>query len=233
MTFLELCQAAAVDSGLISDSNNITTAAGAQTGRKARIIRAVVQAWEDIQKARNDWTFMRAQFSANLVIGQSSYSAAELGIATRFRTFFRDQDAAGFLPHSIYDATIGVSDQSGLSEVSFEVWQMVYGRGQQQQGRPTDYALVGQKFNVGMVPDKAYAIRGWYRKAPQTLAADADVPDVPSHHHTVIKWKAIMDLHGADGAFADRLVAQKRYGDDYRALVDEQTDPLTMGDALA
>lgn len=232
MTFLELCAAAAVDSGLVADTNTIT-AVTAQTGRKARIVRAVVQAWEDIQKARNDWIFMRGQFTASLVVGQSSYTAAELGIASRFRSFVRDADAEGFLPHYLYDSAIGVSDQTGLAEISDAMWQMAYGRGEQTNSRPVDYALVGSSFNLGPPPDDTYTIKGWYRKAPQTLAADADEPDLPSHHHSVIKWKAIMDLHGGDAAFADRLVAQARYAADYRALVDEQTAPLTMGDALA
>lgn len=232
MTFLELCEAVGIDSGLVSDHNIMTTVLG-NNGRLGRIVRATAQAWEDIQNGRNDWVFMRAQFTGALVINQTSYTPAQLGIATRFRSFFRDADAEGFLPHTIYDASIGVSDESGLFETSPAMWRMAYGRGSQTATRPTDYALDGQNFLVGPKPDKAYVAKGWYRKSPQALVADADLPDMPAQYHSTIKWRAIMDLHGADAAFADRLVAQARYKEAYSVLVNDQTDPLQMGDALA
>jgi hypothetical protein len=236
MTFLELCQAAALDSGLISSQNLMTTATTASTfykGRGRHVIDFTVQAWKTIQTGRNDWVWMRASFNGNLVIGQASYTPAQVGIATRFRAFIPDRPAEGFLPHTIYDAAIGRADETPLCQISPATWRMMYDRGAQTNGRPLHYALENGQFLVGPAPDKTYAIRGRYFKSAQILVNDGDVPELPSDFHDVIKWRAIEMLHGQDGAFADRTVAQAEYSRLYRLLVNEQTEPTNMDSAIA
>lgn len=231
MTFLELCQKAGTDSGLISYQNVPTTVAGA-TGRWASIVRFVAQAWSDIQRARTDWEFMRQAYSHALVIGTAAYAPADLGItAGDFARYI--SDAAGYLPHICFDPAIGVADTQSLVQISPEDWSMVYGRGAQTLTRPMNYALADTRLFVGPVPDKAYTLAGSYWRAPQLLVADADVPNLPAHFHDIIPWRAIMKMSGKDGAFADRLIAQGEYSTMYRQLVAEQTRPIIMADSLA
>lgn len=232
MTFLELCRAAGLDSGLISSQNLMTSTAG-QVGRQLKIVNFVDQAWKLIQGGRNDWVWMRAPFNGNLVIGQGSYTPAQVGIATRFRAFIPDRQAEGFQPHTIYDPAIGNSDETALCQISPVNWHMMYDRGAQTNTRPVYYAIENGKFLVGPLPDKAYVIRGRYVKSAQDLAADGDVPELPADFHDIIKWRAILMLHGQDGAFVDRTVAQAEFSRLYRLLSNEQTEPVCMGDALA
>lgn len=232
MTFLELCQKAGTDSGLISYQNRPTTVAGA-TGRWAGIVAFTAQSWSDIQRSRGDWEFNRDSFSHALTIGQASYTPAQLGITERFSRFAVDAKAAGYQPMHCYDPAIGVADDASLWQISPECWQMIYGRGPQTPTKPTEYALASGKLFVGSQPDKAYVLAGDYWKSPQVLAADSDVPDLPEHFHDIIAWKAIMKISGKDGAFADRLIAQGEYSTMFRQLVSEQTRPIVLADSLA
>lgn len=229
MTFLDLCKAASLDSGLISSQNLMTTTLN-QSGRQLKVVNAVADAWDTIQTGRTDWAWLKAQFSHALVIGQSSYTPAQLGITSRFRAFLRETDE--FRPHTIYDPAIGLADESELCEVRPAQWRTTYDRGVQTNSRPIHFAREAGNLLLGPLPSKTYTLRGWYKKSPQRLAADADVPECPDYFHVAIKWRAILDLHGKDGAFADRAVAQAEYSRLYRLLVNEQTDPVVMGGAL-
>lgn len=234
MTFLELCQGVGTDSGLISFQNKPATVVN-PTGKWAEIVSFTRQAYDDIQRSRTDWQWLRGEFTASLVIGQASYTPAQLGIASRFRAFEVDVRAPGvlFSPHRLYDPAIGEADSQDLVQISPECWSVIYGRGEQTPQRPTEYALANGKFYVGAKPDKTYTILGRYRKAPQSLALDADLPELPEHFHEMIKWKGIMKISGKDGAFTDRAVAQAEYSSTFRQLCADQTEPVSLGPPLA
>lgn len=229
MTFLELCRATALKSGLISSQNLMTTTVS-QVGRQLKIVTAVIDAWNTIQTGRTDWAWMRSTFSHALTIGQSSYTPAQLGIATRFRAFVRETD--DFRPLSLYDPAKGQADESEICQVTPAAWHTTYDRGVQTNSRPIHYAFEAGKLLLGPLPDKAYTLRGWYMKSAQVLANDTDVPECPDFFHDGIKWRAIMDLHGQDTAFADRAVAQSEYSRLYRLLANEQTDAVVVGGSL-
>lgn len=229
-TFLSLCQDAGTESGLISYQNKPQTVVGA-LGKWAEIVAFTRQAWSDIQRARQDWEFLRGEFSHALTIGKMDYAPAELGIATRFARFAIDLPVDGFRPMRVVETS--EDDSQDLYQISPEVWSQAYGRGSQQPNRPSEYALRGGKLYVGPKPNKVYTLNGFYWKAPQVLSLDGDVPDFPEHFHDLIKWRAEMKVAGKDGAFTDRTVAQAEYSAMYRQLVNEQTRPVNMGAALA
>jgi hypothetical protein len=195
-------------------------------------MNAVADAWSDIQLARTDWEFMRQPFSHAVTPGVFSYSAVDLGIAAGTHDRFVG-DTEDYQPTIIFDPAIGVSDQQSLSQITIEQWSMIYGRGAQTNSRPCYYAIAGGKMYLGPIPDKAYTLAGSYWQAPQALVNDADVPIMPAHFHNVIKWGALMTVHGLDSAFADRATAQAKYSSLYRQLVNHQTRPVLMGGSLA
>jgi hypothetical protein len=229
MNFLALCRAAELKSALVSSQQLLTTTIN-QVGRHLKFVTAVADSWTDIQRSRPDWGWMRGTFTQALTIGQGSYTPANLGIASRFRAFLKD--TCDFSPHTIYDTTIGQADESPLYQISPEQWRSMYDRGVQTRTRPCHYALDNGNLLLGPIPDKAYTVRGWYMKAPQVLAADADTPECPDFFHDIIKWRAILDMHGQDGAFADRSVAQAEYSRLYRQLCNEHTAPVVLGGSL-
>jgi hypothetical protein len=231
-TFLSLAQDVGTDSGLISHQNKPATVDGA-LGKWADSVRFTAKAWETIQRSRQDWEYLRADFSALLTAGKASYTGAELGVTSRFARFAQDIAADFIQPMRLYDPVTGLGDSQNLHQISPECWSMIYGRGEQQNNRPTEYALANNKIYLGAIPDKAYRLDGSYWKAPQVLSLDTDVPDLPEHFHDAIKWRAIMMVAGKGGAFTDRIVAQAEYSQMYRQIVLEQTRPTGMGAALA
>ena len=58
MTFLELCQEVADESGTVAGVPSFTTVSNA-TGRLAKVVRWTRNAYRDIQNERSDWKWMR------------------------------------------------------------------------------------------------------------------------------------------------------------------------------
>ena len=191
-TFLEICKSVAEESGTALYSS-ITTTVG-QSGEAGKLVRFVGKAWQDIQNARNAWRWMRGEFLKDAVIGTARYTASGFSIAD-----WADWigDTPFLLPMSIYDPAIGVADEGTLRQTGFDEWYRLYGRGAQTNNRPTSYATSpAGELCLGAIPDKAYKIRGMYRKTSQILSADADIPNMPVRFHDLIVYEALTLVGG-------------------------------------
>jgi hypothetical protein len=205
-SFLEL----AGDVALLSGAASAPPAVTGQTGRLAKVVAWTARAWELIQLANPNWSFLRSEWSAALIPGEHSYSAADLGIFDRFGELIGDHGS--YRPVTLYDPDIGVEDEAPLEQISWEAWRTRYGRGGQAPDRPTTYAIApDQGLRVGPAPDRAWLVRGEYRKAPQLLAADGDVPDLPARYHQIIVWKAILLMNEHDEAVQGVALAEREY----------------------
>lgn len=194
-TFLSLCSDVARESG---GAGSAPVSVLNQTGRQAKIVQWVVEAWRDIQNERNDWSFLQGEWQGQLIIGSSTYTGASFNI-DRFAAFVGD--TPGNRPTTLYDPAIGVADEGCIHQMSFQTYRTVYGRGAQLQQRSTRYCLDPQgAIRFGSTPDKQYIVRGEYRKGPQILAADADVPDMPDRFHRRIVTRAIVLMAQHDEA---------------------------------
>lgn len=229
-TFLQLCSLLATRSGAIGTAP--VTVAG-QTGRQAKCVDWIMNAWEIIQSDFADWNWMQAEVAATaLTISQTGYTGAQLGIATRFAAFKGDRDVDGILyrPWTLYDNSIGQSDERALREISFVQWRETYDRGSHDAQRPTVYALAPDNtIRFGSKPDKAYRVRGEYRKTPQILAADADTPEMPDRFHQIIVWRAIMLIAGHDESDPAYNQAAQKYGEIMLALQRECLPAINLG----
>lgn len=231
-TFLQLCTRLTTRSGAIGTAPAAVTG---QTGRQAVAVDCVMHAWELIQNDSTDWSWMQGEIAAvALTINDMDYSGANLGISTRFGEFKGDRLAPeGFLylPWTIYDNSIGQSDESALRQISYETWRERYDRSTHDANRPTVYALAphDRSIRFGPKPDKAYRVRGEYRKSMQTLAADADEPDLPLRFHDIIVWRAIMVLAERDEAPVPVQLAERKYAEMMMALQRECLPPITFG----
>jgi hypothetical protein len=225
-TFLELCQDLARESGAPAYAPSSVVA---QTGRKSQIVGWVQQAWRLIQNSKSNWAFLRAEWEGRMVIGQSTYTPAQIAFTTyamttaapRFGEWIGDYGA--HRPTTIYDLTVGRSDEGPINQISWERWKRGYDVGVTDERRPDEYCLAPDgTIRFGATPDKAYVARGEYRKTAQILAADADVPDMPARFHQIIVWKAGMLLNESDEA-ADGIAGFRlKYVEDLRALQRDQ-----------
>lgn len=198
MDFLALCKQAARDSGTIAGLPQFLTVEDA-TERVAQLVGWVRDAYIDIQNERPDWLWLRARFQAPLTIDQAEYTPAELNIV-RFGAFTGDRPGHRVL--SLYDPAEGKKDEGEIVQVPYDYWQRTYDRGEHDANRPTEWALTPQQTIVfGNTPDKAYVVRGEYRKSPQILELDEDVPEMPEQFHRLIIAEAIRLMAESDEAF--------------------------------
>jgi hypothetical protein len=196
VTYLELVRRVALESGTLPDSAVPATTAGL-TGRPALLASWVQQAWRDIQNRRSHWRWMRAEWQGALVAGTQRYTPAALGIV-RFGEWVHVDE------HGMPVATLYRGDPSDEGRMRMVPWHAFYTRflrGVSQQDRPGWYSEDGEgRLVVAPVPDGAYTMRGLYRKAPQELAADGDVPEMPARFHDLIVWRALLMLAAYDEA---------------------------------
>jgi hypothetical protein len=173
VNYLQLCQRAARDSH--SFSSGLPTAVTGQTGRLAKLVAWVNDAWRLIQSTDEDWLWLQSTFSGPTIASQREYTGANMNVTSRFANFKRPRRDPYFGEdrYSIYDPAIGVADQGTLSFVPYDTFYAVYMRGTQTPGKPTHFTLMPNgNLAVHPLPDKAYTIQGPYVKDVQELTAD-------------------------------------------------------------
>lgn len=220
-TFLQLCQRVAQESGTVSGTQPSTVVG--QTGRLGSIVQWVAAAYSDIQNHRKTWLWMQGEFEASLTIAKQRYAGSDFAL-TRVAEF----DRGLFL----YDASKGVSDEGPLTYMQWRDFfnNCLTGANRAISGKPV-YTSFDPSGSIALwpTPDKAYKLHGQYRDTPQTLAADADVPEMPVRFHDIIIWKALIKL----SQFDEAMTQYPLWNVEYRRLLSElehdQLPRLTIG----
>ena len=134
-------------------------------------------------------TFLNALSAGNMEYSGASFGLSDLGAWRETKDSF-----------SIYDPAVGAGDEGFLKFADYDPFYRTYIMGAQQASRPIHYTVSPEgRLLVGPIPDKNYAMRGRYRRSPQVLAANTDVPIV-SGQHDMLVWHALKTLHGSDEA---------------------------------
>lgn len=211
MTFLELCQFVARESGVVSGTNP-TTVTG-QSGSLADIVVWVNEAWRQIQNRHHNWRWMRGEFEGSLTAGTARYTGASFSLS-RWARWIEEADTL-----TLYLTATGVSDEGGLTWLDWHKYRRMFERGTQTADRPV-FASVSPAGELcfGSKPDATYTVRGEYQKKAQVLSVDADEPELPSQFHEMIAWYAVMLLHGYDEAAQSELRAVREFTRDMNAL---------------
>ena len=230
-TFLQICQAVGRDCGTISGA--VPSTVVSQTGDRQKVVERVQQAHRDIQNLHANWRWLRAEFTAPTVSGTARYTSTSAGWAlTRWAEWLRD--TSNFRPYSIYLTSTGVSDEATLKELAWEDWRARYGRGTQNSSKPAYYAISpAGEFCLGDKPDAVYTVNGEYRKGLQTLAVDADEPEMPSRFHRLIEWRALALLQQEEEGFAQAQTYANEFAILLRDLERDQLPLMGIGDVGA
>lgn len=193
-TNLQLCQKLARESGSVSGGATQPLSVTGQSGRLAKLVAWIADAWVDIQEDRKDWTFLQKKFTSALIISNIEYMAVSFGLTDLGG--WRD----GNRDFSLYDPAVGAGDESFLKRLDYDDFYALYFVGTQTAARPCHYAIAPDNaLCIGPKPDKAYVFNGRYRRAAQVLAANGDVPICPEQHD-IILWRAMKKLHASDEA---------------------------------
>ena len=188
MNFLELVQRVARESGTIPGENQPASVVGT-TGRLARMVHWTNDAWRGIQRSRTDWRWMQGEFEGSLTAGSARYTSASFNLTrfARWRVNGPTEDR-----FSLYDPTIGVTDEGQLIFVPWDTFYVTKLRGSIDANRPAYFSVSpAREFVVSPTPDKTYTVRGPYQKSAQTLTANTDIPEMPEDFHDLIVWEAL------------------------------------------
>jgi hypothetical protein len=221
-TFLQLVRKAARDGGTVR--LGLPASVVGQSGEEAAIVYYVQEAWREIQTSRADWLWMRGEFTATLGTNVTRYTAASFNL-TRWGEWITADHTV-----STYPVADGVAEEADLPFLDWNHYRRIFERGPQEAQRPCWYSVSpAGEFCVGPPPDAAYTVRGDYRKSPQDLVNDTDVPEMPARFHDLIAHRALM-LHseGQEAEFA-ALIASRRYRELLSDLLRDQLPRSGIG----
>jgi hypothetical protein len=167
-----------------------------QVGQLKRIVDWTADAWEDIQNQHTNWLWMRRAFTLNTVLNDDSYAfgdATDVDAAaaiTRFSHWLA-QDPRD--PYLCYLQSSGVGAQYRLSWVPWPDFKQLYRVGSQTNGAPAHVSADPQRNLVlGPKPNGVFVVTGDFQRSQQTLAADADIPEMPTQFHKLIVYWSMM-----------------------------------------
>ncbi|TFH85271.1 hypothetical protein EQG41_18330 [Billgrantia azerbaijanica] len=172
-----------------------------QTGDHARAVSWVADAYTELQN-RYPWRWMRKEFTLTTSADVDTYdytSAVDGGnTITRFKSWhFGDI----YNPPKSYLESAGVGSESRMTFLPWAHFRSIYRIGEVASGAPR-FITIDPNDNIvlGPKPDAAYVITGEYHRAAQVLAANDDVPEMPSDYHMAIVYLAMEDFGLYDAA---------------------------------
>ena len=225
MNYLKLCQELCREAGISSVALSDVTG---HDGDFERVVAWVAQAWNELQIHREDWWWMRGEFTLNTVIGDNSYSAADCTPAVT--------DLSEWEPDSfkIYSQDDGRAFEGTLSFMAFAEWDLTSNVGILGPGRPTRFTIkpdMSLAFNA--VPDKIYVVTGRYARAVTELTTKTDIPALPVQFHPAIVYLALQKYAAYEAAGEVYAYALDRYNYYLTRIERNQLNPITFGGPLA
>lgn len=198
-TFLQLCQATARECGIAggADASPRPTTTVGQAGESNRLVNWVIDAYIELQESRN-WRWMRKNFTFETVASTQEYSYSDVTDVDTATAITRFDSWYTRMPAKIYLTSDGVNGQRRLIWMPWNQFDSIYNFGAMtgQTGVPVYMTINPQdELVLGPTPNDAYTVTGDYYRSAQVLAADADVPELPSSYHNIIMYRA-MEFYG-------------------------------------
>jgi len=210
-TFVQIVGDAWEETGLSGTGpSDVATA----TGIEKRMVGWIRQAWVDVQQYRKDWPWMENEFSFNTSADKQSYPLVELNLTDVERWLFQGA--------SIFKTADGVAGERDIGAMQHKTWWMNYRKGLQTPGEPgcLFFHPGTNALMIHPIPDGEYTITLRYYRAPQRLAANSDIPLMPTNEswQEIIKWRGLYLYAFHDGNTALLDEAEFEYGDMIAAM---------------
>jgi len=194
MNRLQLCQRARAEMGLGGSGPSTTIS---QTGEMLQVVNWVDTAWERIQSSRNwDWLW---EASTVTITANTSVTSGTI-------------PASRYLKDCVRDSTGTL-----LSYLPWADFRLAYPTAQIAAGTPGTWTIRPDKsFAVNAKPttNTTYSVERY--KNPTAMTTDSDATTgtpqgIPSEHHMLIVWRAVMLYAGHDEAQVLYNHAQAEY----------------------
>ncbi len=193
-TFLQLAQSLRQECGVAGTGPS--TVVG-QVGELKRLVDWVSEAWTEIQNRHRNWRWLRYGFTFQTVADDDTYAYGDVSDAvtavaiTRFSHWLLTDR---YDPPKIFLTSAGVGTQTWMIWVPWEHFKTIYRIGTQNSGYPIHITVDPQNNIVmGPKPNGIYTVVGDYQRSAQTLALDADTPEMPTDYHKLIVYRAMED----------------------------------------
>jgi hypothetical protein len=226
MNFLALCQRLRSEAGVAGSGPAAVTG---QTGELLRLVNWVKDAYRDIQDRRDDWEFLRLDFTFSAsVVGGATYAKTSVSNLANWKHDQRDS-------FRCYLTATGENDEQWLT---FEDWDKfratrLFGANRSNTGRPLYFSIKPNKSIVlWPAPDATYTIAGEYFRTAAEFSADADEP-LFDRHHMAIVYNALMRYAAYVGEPSLYARAESEHKKLIRKLERDYVHNLMLGSALA
>ena len=222
MDFLACCQRLRQEAGL---SGTGPVSVVSQTGEMKRIVDWVAAAYEDIQELHATWRFLRDDFSFSTIVNNQDYAPISVGL-TEHASWVKEDIR-------IYES---VNDECQLIYLPWEIFRKTYfiGSNRSVTGRPTIVTVrPNNTLTFWQVPSAILTVNGEYYKSPDVMAANTDMPVMPSMFHMIIVWKGLMHYGAHAGADEKYAHGEKEYKRMKAMLEFSELEDFTHGEPLA
>ena len=209
-----------------------------QTGLMESVVNWIADSYKDIQRRHPNWRWMRSQFTVNTVASTDTYAytactdSNTVATISRFSRWWANDKLS---PFKCYLTSGGVSGQYWLIYIPYNVFRHQYKFGAQQSltGQPIHVSVDdSNRIVLGPNPNAIYTVSGDYQRGPQTLAADADEPDMDAQFHDLIVYQA-MRRYATRSVAPEKLAEARLLGDPLmRQLENAQLPEIRLGRPL-
>jgi hypothetical protein len=179
MNYLSLCDTLIKEAGI--EASGVSSVTG-QTGMQRKVVDWVSRAWVEVQNKR-DWNFLWGESSFNTIVDKQTYHPDDdLSLSPSLRRW-----SYASLIHS----TTSGDSKFYLKYVPWSTFDNTLS----SSGTPTQFTIKPDrslKFNS--VPDTISKVSFEYTRTPQVLSANTDIPILPTAHHEVILYQAMLYL---------------------------------------
>lgn len=178
MQFLTICQRV---HDLVGYQGQFTSVQA--TGYQATLVQAVKDAYEDVQRYRVDWNYLKSRRDINVSDAAMEYTIAELW----------GTDTPDFSSYRYINYDNG-RRKVRLMEVTYDAYVLMdFSNWNNKEPRVWSYKPWDKSLLISPV-DKVYTLDLHYLKKLHQMTSNTDVPIIPDRHHQILVYGAVMKL---------------------------------------